>query len=154
MSTVTRWSNHIHVCIYTSSFLKVYHCRKFNVCCLLSCRNDSSTQFFCLCRPTVILHQGQGHRTSMSIYGIHKATLMRDKCPRYCKLKSSEVWDALVTLNEGLGHQTAMVISTFSRTTLTGNVMGIERTVSEIIKHLLFSWLRSVWPCLKAKVYK
>ena len=30
-------------------------------CCLLSCR-EHSTLNFCLCRPTVTLHQGQGHR--------------------------------------------------------------------------------------------
>ena len=30
--------------------------------------------------------------------------------------------------------------------------MGIARTVSEIIKYLLFSWLRSVWPWMKVQV--
>ena len=32
-------------------------CRKFNAYCLLSCRD-----IFCIFRPTVTLHQGQGHR--------------------------------------------------------------------------------------------
>ena len=38
-----------------------YRCSKFNAYCLLSCR-DNSTLIFCLCQPTVTLHQGQGHR--------------------------------------------------------------------------------------------
>ena len=38
-----------------------YRCSKCNACCLLSCR-DTSKLIFCLCRPTVTLHQGQGHR--------------------------------------------------------------------------------------------
>ena len=38
---------------------KAYRCSKFNAYCLLSCRDNSQQR---LCRPTVTLHQGQGHR--------------------------------------------------------------------------------------------
>ena len=38
----------------------VYRCSKFNACCLLSYRNNSTLNF-CLCRPTMTLQQGQGH---------------------------------------------------------------------------------------------
>ena len=37
-----------------------YCCTQFNANCLLSCWDDSML-IFCLCRPIVTLHQGQGH---------------------------------------------------------------------------------------------
>ena len=46
----------------------------------------------------------------------------------------------------------ANIIYTFSLTTFTTNLMSIAWTVSEIIEHLLFSSLRSVWPWMKVKV--
>ena len=62
----------------------------------------------------------------------------------YSTSKSScQVWDAVVTLDEGQGHQTKKRLYT----PLVGlssqqNLMGIAWKVSEIIEHL-FSWLRS-----------
>ena len=38
-----------------------YRCSKFNACCWLSCR-DNSTMNCCIFRPTMTLHQCQGHR--------------------------------------------------------------------------------------------
>ena len=38
-----------------------YRCSQFNANCLLSCR-DNLTMICFLCRRTVTLHQGQGHR--------------------------------------------------------------------------------------------
>ena len=40
---------------------KAYRCSKHNAYCLLSCR-EHATMILCLCRPTVTLHQGHGHR--------------------------------------------------------------------------------------------
>ena len=57
-----------------------------------------------------------------------------------------------LTLNQVMVIRLAMVILTFSPTIFTVNLMGIAWTVSKIIK-LLFSWLRSVRPWMKAKVY-
>ena len=44
------------------------------------------------------------------------------------------------------------IIWAFSRTVFTAMVMGIAWTVSEIIEHLLFSWLRPLWPWIQVKV--
>ena len=38
-----------------------YRCSNLNAS-FLFCYRDNSTQTICLCRPTVTLHQGQGHR--------------------------------------------------------------------------------------------
>ena len=38
------------------------------------------------------------------------------------------------------------------QTIFTAHLMGITWTVSEIIEHLFFSWLRSMWPGMKVKV--
>ena len=40
-----------------------YRCSKFNACCFFSCRHNSALNV-CLCRPTMTLQQGQGHRNS------------------------------------------------------------------------------------------
>ena len=51
-------------------------CSKFYAYCLLSCR-DISTLIFCLCRPTVTLHQGHGHRHEYEqICVMHESTVM------------------------------------------------------------------------------
>ena len=40
-----------------------YRCSKLNAYFLLSCREHATLICFCLCRPTVTLHQGQGPRS-------------------------------------------------------------------------------------------
>ena len=92
-----------------------YRCSKYNACCLLSCR-DNSTLNVCLCRPTMTLHHGQGHRNEHeqichaqvyrhAKFQCHSLNTVRHMTiPR--KLNICQVCDALVTLNAGQGHRT------------------------------------------------
>ena len=56
-----RWLSHINILNVKVTKNMAYRCSKFNACCLLSCRDNSSLDF-CICRTTMTLHQGQGHR--------------------------------------------------------------------------------------------
>ena len=64
----TSWTSHINVCkVKVKVNVKMaYRCSKFNGCLMLiACLVLESIQrwcFVCLCRPTVTLHQGQGHQ--------------------------------------------------------------------------------------------
>ena len=118
-------------------------------------------EMFCLCRPTITLHQSRSrpsnrtwaHMACMGLPSCQVWMWYLKYCPRYCKFKSSQVWDALMTLNESQGQRTDNIIYVCSWTILAANRMGIAWILSEIIKRLFFNdYITSVWPWIKVKV--
>ena len=55
---------------HITTYKMVYHCNKFNAYCLLNCQ-DNSMLIFCLCQPTVTLHQGDQNELKNKIYAMH-----------------------------------------------------------------------------------
>ena len=81
--------------------------------------NSSFNPDFCLCRPTVTLHQGQGHQNEHD-HSRYMPCISLLSCQVWMPLsintvqdiaillqvKICQVWDAVMTFNEEQGHQT------------------------------------------------
>ena len=111
-----------------------YRCRKFNACCLLRCRNNSTLNV-CLCRRTTTLHQGQGHRKEHEqtcyacVYRHAKVGCHIKHNPRYgCHSTSSTCVNLRRTCDLEQGHQTEKRLYrplVGQSSCVTSNVMGI-----------------------------
>ena len=73
----TSWSCRVNVTVKVTYKNGLPLQASFNAYCLLSCR-EHGTISFCLCRPTVILRQGQGHRNE------HERAYMASICLWSC----------------------------------------------------------------------
>ena len=101
---------------------------------------------------------------SMSIYAMHNNVYRHGKfecyslkyCPRYYYSSTSK--NCVVKFETLFYHDSTSsdweknIQTIYIWTIFTAFLMGISWTVSKIIEHLLFSWLRSVWLWMKVKV--
>ena len=112
----TRWSSHINVCkVKVTQQQKKAWPTVVASLILVACLVGEIIQhlLFSISGHTMTLHQGQGHRNEHG-HICHILVFRRAKfecnslnnCPRYCTLKSCQLWDALVSLNGGQCHGT------------------------------------------------
>ena len=133
-----------------------------HACCAFIVVEIIQRAFFPCGKPLWPCIQVKVIEMSMSIYAMHKSTVLPSLNAIFrlnivrdlTIIVQFKTWvlDAVVTFREGQGHRTGKdhvdLQSVYLR---SKNSMGITWTVSEIIEHLLCSWLTSVWPWMKVK---